>query len=165
MYTYIFVGSWINSSFFSLSLLGNHQRPCLLFLLVVDRFHIALFYTLEQTHCARVWFYMSVQLFFFLYRENPQRPVKTQTQKQPVSWKIHPIYSLFDGSSWWLFYPRDCPANIITLKSTKLWFLICEQMRRRLASLDQFYTHYFFFLFFSSISKHIRGDFLKQSAV
>ena len=30
---------------------------------VVDHFYIALFSTLEQTHCARMWFYMSEQLF------------------------------------------------------------------------------------------------------
>ena len=32
-------------------------------LLFVDRFSIALFSALEQTHCTRMWFYMSDQIF------------------------------------------------------------------------------------------------------
>ena len=31
--------------------------------MIVDCFYIALFSTLEQTHCARLWFYMSDKLF------------------------------------------------------------------------------------------------------
>ena len=31
--------------------------------IIIDRFYIALFSTLEQTHCTRMWFYMSEQLF------------------------------------------------------------------------------------------------------
>ena len=27
--------------------------------IIIDRFYIALFSALEQTHCARMWFYMS----------------------------------------------------------------------------------------------------------
>ena len=34
--------------------------------LIDDRFYIALFSALEQTHCARMWFYMSDFFFFFL---------------------------------------------------------------------------------------------------
>ena len=32
-------------------------------IVVVDRFYIVLFSAFEQTHCARMWFYMSDQLF------------------------------------------------------------------------------------------------------
>ena len=32
-------------------------------IIIIDRFYIALFSALEQTHCARMWFYMSEQLF------------------------------------------------------------------------------------------------------
>ena len=32
-------------------------------IIIIDRFYIALFSALEQTHCARKWFYMSEQLF------------------------------------------------------------------------------------------------------
>ena len=28
-------------------------------IIIIDRFYIALFYAREQTHCARMWFYMS----------------------------------------------------------------------------------------------------------
>ena len=28
-------------------------------IIIIDRFYIALFSALEQTHCARMWFYMS----------------------------------------------------------------------------------------------------------
>ena len=31
--------------------------------IIIDRFYTALFSALEQTHCARMWFYMSEQLF------------------------------------------------------------------------------------------------------
>ena len=34
-----------------------------LFLLLIDRFYIALFSAVEQSHCARMWFYMNEQLF------------------------------------------------------------------------------------------------------
>ena len=34
---------------------------------VVDRFYIAPFSAFEQTHCARMWFYMSKQLFIALF--------------------------------------------------------------------------------------------------
>ena len=30
-------------------------------IIIINRFYIALFSALEQTHCARVWFYMSEQ--------------------------------------------------------------------------------------------------------
>ena len=33
------------------------------YIIIIDRFYIALFSALEQTHCARVWFYMTEQLF------------------------------------------------------------------------------------------------------
>ena len=32
--------------------------PCVI-IIIIDRFYIALFSALEQTHCARMWFYMS----------------------------------------------------------------------------------------------------------
>ena len=28
-------------------------------IIIIDRFYIALFSAVEQTHCARMWFYMS----------------------------------------------------------------------------------------------------------
>ena len=28
-------------------------------IIIIDRFYIALFSAFEQTHCARMWFYMS----------------------------------------------------------------------------------------------------------
>ena len=37
--------------------------PPLFIIIIIDRFYIALFSALEQAHCARMWFYMSEQLF------------------------------------------------------------------------------------------------------
>ena len=31
----------------------------IIIIIITDRFYIALFSALEQTHCARMWFYMS----------------------------------------------------------------------------------------------------------
>ena len=41
---------------------GNSQimKMDIIIIIIIDRFYIALFSALEQTHCARMWFYMSV---------------------------------------------------------------------------------------------------------
>ena len=41
----------------SMSLKTNDLKICVI--IIIDRFYIALFSALEQTHCARMWFYMS----------------------------------------------------------------------------------------------------------
>ena len=51
------------------ALIKNTSHPFLLkwkrnlSITIIDRFYIALFSALEQTHCARMWFYLSEQLF------------------------------------------------------------------------------------------------------
>ena len=35
------------------------EEKLIVYLIIINRFYIALFSALEQTHCARVWFYMS----------------------------------------------------------------------------------------------------------
>ena len=44
---------------FSFFLCTFHGRNCFTPIIIIDRFYIALFSAVEQTHCARMWFYMS----------------------------------------------------------------------------------------------------------
>ena len=38
---------------------NNKDLPVTTTIIIIDRFYIALFSAVEQTHCARMWFYMS----------------------------------------------------------------------------------------------------------
>ena len=42
---------------------GPRSVRCIYYFIIIDRFYIALFSALEQTHCARMWFYMSEYLY------------------------------------------------------------------------------------------------------
>ena len=47
-------------------------KSSIIIIIIVDRFYIALFSALEQTHCAHMWFYMSEWLFivhFWIFTE------------------------------------------------------------------------------------------------
>ena len=37
----------------------EEYKKTIIIIIIIDRFYIALFSAVEQTHCARVWFYMS----------------------------------------------------------------------------------------------------------
>ena len=57
------------------------ERICvrLLLLIIIKLFYIALFSALEQTHCARMWFYMSEYFFYTSFTPPPPRPLPTTT--------------------------------------------------------------------------------------
>ena len=43
----------------------------IIIIIIIDRFYIALFSALEQTHCARMWFCMSEQLLIARFLNIP----------------------------------------------------------------------------------------------
>ena len=54
--------SWHNSNVIKRVLLRHNKGKAGKFYIIIitDRFYIALFSAFEQTHCARMWFYMSI---------------------------------------------------------------------------------------------------------
>ena len=54
------------------SVLLCNTRPCCT-LLIDDHLYSAILHSLEQTHCARLWFYMSDKLFIARFFEYPPK--------------------------------------------------------------------------------------------
>ena len=49
------------------------KTPCYFMLRIDDRLYSAILRSLEQTHCARMWFYMSDYSFYSAFFEYPPK--------------------------------------------------------------------------------------------